>query len=134
MCSPDGRWLAYVSDESGQDEIYVQAYPGPGARYTISTEGGREPLWAADGTELFYRKDEQVLVVPIQSGPELTLGTPRVLFKGRYASVPWAGNNYDVSPDGQRFVMLEGNLDSVPRRINVVLNWVEELKTRLLFQ
>ncbi len=126
MFSPDGRWLAYVSDESGRDEIYVQPYPGPGGKWPISAEGGTEPHWSADGRELFYRLGDKMMVVEVQSEPAFTSGRPQLVFEGPYV----LGNsvaNYDISPDGQRFLMIkeeEGQQD----QINVVLNWFEELK------
>ena len=131
--SPDGHWLAYISDESGRFEIYVQLYPGPGGKWQISTEGGREPAWNPNGRELFYRNGDKMMAVDIATQPGFAAGKPKVLFEGRYSPAPGTGNNYDVSPDGQRFLMLKPNEQdqSAPTQINVVLNWFEELKQKV---
>ncbi len=131
--SPDGRWLAYVSNESGRYEIYVQPYPGPGGKWQISTEGGAEPAWNANGRELFYRSGGKMMAVDIATQPAFAAGKPRVLFEGRYELSPATSPNYDVSPDGQRFLMLRPSEQeaSAPTQINVVLNWFEELKRRV---
>jgi Tol biopolymer transport system component len=122
MFSPDGRWLAYVSDESGREEIYLRPFSGPGAKHPVSTEGGREPVWSADGSELFYRSGDKVMAVAVETEPDLTSGTPRVLFEGPYVIYLGGGTNYDVSPDGRRFLMIRRELGPAPRQINVVLN------------
>ena len=131
--SPDGRWLAYISNESGRYEIYVQPYPGPGGKWQISTEGGTEPTWNPNGRELFYRSGNKMMAVDIATQPGFTAGKPRALFEGRYAPTPATTPNYDVSLDGQRFLMLKPNEQeaSAPTQINVVLNWFEELKRRV---
>ncbi len=133
MFSPDGRWLAYVSTESGRSEIYVQPYPGPGAKWQMSIEGGTEPLWNRNGRELFYRSGNRMMAVDIVAQPSLSVGKPRVLFEGQYEPTLLATANYDVSPDGQRFLMLKASAgkDEAPTQINVVLNWFEELKRRV---
>jgi serine/threonine-protein kinase len=128
MFSPDGGWLAYVSDESGREEVYVRPYLGPGAKHPVSSEGGREPAWSADGHELFYRNGDKMMVVTVATEPDFTAGTPRVLFEGPYAMGSGGGNNYDVTPDGQRFLMIRRDFGPAPTQINVVLNWAEELK------
>jgi eukaryotic-like serine/threonine-protein kinase len=131
--SPDGHWLAYVSDESGRWEIYVQPYPGPGAKLQISTDGGMEPVWNPNGRELFYRSGDKMMAVDIATQPSFNAGKPRIIFEGRYERTPATGPNYDVSPDGQRFLMLKPIEQEVaaPTQINVVLNWFEELKHRV---
>src|SRR5467141_1450529 len=131
--SPDGRWLTYVSNESGRYEIYVQPYPGPGGKWLISTEGGTEPAWNSNGRELFYRSGDKMMAVDIATQPSFTAGKPRVLFEGRYNPAPGTNPNYDVSRDGQRFLMLKPSEQeaSAPTQINVVLNWFEELKRRV---
>ena len=80
MISPNGRWVAYISDESGQDEIYVQPFPEGGQRWLISTGGGIEPMWSRDGRELFYRNGNQMMAVPTDTEPGFNAGTPRLLF------------------------------------------------------
>jgi serine/threonine-protein kinase len=132
--SPDGRWLAYVSDESGRKEIYVQPYPGPGGKWQISTEGGVEPLWNRNGRELFYRSGKKMMSVEIAMKPSFSAGTPKMLFEGAYQLLSGISTpNYDVSPDGQRFLMLKPVelSQAAPTQINVVLNWFEELKQKV---
>lgn len=129
--SPDGRWLAYVSNEAGRPEIYVQPYPGPGGKWQISTDGGTEPLWNRNGRELFYRSGNKVMAVPIATQPAFAPSKPTLLFEKEYAAsqFPATGIAYDVSQDGQRFLMVkEGDQASAPTQINVVLNWFEELR------
>ena len=128
--SPDGHWLAYVSDESGRYETYVQPYPGPGGKYQISTEGGTEPVWNHNGRELFYRNSGKMVAVDITTQPGFTAGKPSMLFEGSsYLSLIGTTPSYDVSPDGQRFLMLKADEQAAATQINVVLNWFEELKT-----
>jgi serine/threonine-protein kinase len=127
--SPDGQWLAYVSNESGRNEVYVQPYPGPGGKWPISTDGGTEPAWSPDGKELFYRRDDQLLAVPVQTRPDFSSGTPKALFEGPYEIVEGA-RNYDPMPDGRRFVMIRSDGAHVPQRFYVVSRWFDELNTR----
>jgi len=130
--SSDGRWLAYTSDESGRLEVYVQPYPGPGGKWQISTEGGTEPVWNRNGRELFYRSGDKMMAVDIATQPSFAAGKPRMLFQGQYVlnSPPSSIPYYDVSPDGERFLMLKptDQAGAAPTQINVVLNWTEELK------
>jgi Tol biopolymer transport system component len=130
--SPDGRWLAYISDESGRYEVYVQPYPGPGGKWPISTEGGTEPVWNPNGRELFYRSGDKMMAVDITTQPGFGAGKPRMLFEGPYEP-SWATNpNYDVSADGQRFLMVKASeQEQASTQINVVQNWFEELKRRV---
>jgi len=131
--SPDGRWMAYISDESGRNEVYVQPYPGPGGKWQISTEGGTEPVWNPNGRELFYRSGDRMMAVDIVTQPGFVAGRPRMLFEKRYEAAPAPIVNYDVSPDGQRFLMIKpvDQEEAAPTQINVVLNWFEELKRRV---
>jgi Tol biopolymer transport system component len=131
--SPDGHWLAYTSNESGRPEIYVQPYPGPGGKWQISTEGGTEPMWNPNGRELFYRSGDKMIAVDIATQPGFAAGTPRTLFERRYETPLVPIDNYDVSPDGQRFLMLKPaeQVQAAPTQINVVLNWFEELKQKV---
>jgi len=123
MFSPDGRWLAYVSDESGRNQVYVRSYPGGGEVYPISRDGGVEPLWSRDGRELFFRKGDALLSVTITANPELEATIPIVLFE---KSFDWgvSETSYDVSPDGRRFLTVG---DRSTTEFRVVLNWFEEL-------
>ena len=131
--SPDGRWLAYASDESGRFEIYVQPFPGPGGKLQVSTDGGTEPLWARNG-ELFYRNGNRLMAVETKTDPTFSASTPKLLFEGPCERGAGAGGtNYAVTGDGQGFVMVKasGPEGSAPTQINVVLNWFEELKRRV---
>ena len=131
--APNGRWLAYVSNESGRNEIFVQPFPGPGGKWQISTGGGTEPVWSRNGLELFYRNGNQMMAVEIATEPNFSPGTPKMLFEGgNFQAAVMSRAHYDVTPDGQRFVMLQQVApDSAPTQINVVLNWFEELKQRV---
>ena len=105
--SSDGRWLAYASNVSGRYEVYATPFPGPGERRQISTDGGTQPLWSPDGRELFYRNGDAVLAVSIELDPELIVGKPQVLFERAVGySIHTNVRGYDVSADGQRFLML----------------------------
>jgi serine/threonine protein kinase/Tol biopolymer transport system component len=136
--STDGRWLAYTSDDSGRQEVYVQRYPGPGPRVVVSTDGGTSPAWRSDGSELFYFKTlpenyMRMMVAPVKAtAAGFSSGTPRKLFEGRYVMAdPVRG--YDVTPDGQRFLMVRP-LDPPPEpatELVLVENWFEELKARV---
>jgi Tol biopolymer transport system component len=130
--SPDGRWLAYVSDESGAFQVYLRTFsgPSPGRRLAVSTLGGLQPRWNRNGKELFYRNGNKMMVVDVSTSPELVLSPPRQLFEQRYAFGPSVTTpNYDVTPDGESFVMVKD--ESGSGRLNVVLNWFDEL-TRLV--
>ena len=130
--SQDGRWLAYGSNESGRLEVYVQPFPGPGNKWQISTEGGAEPAWARSGRELFYRNGDQMMAVEITTEPTFSAGTPKLLFEGTFQGGGVSRANYGVTPDGQRFAMIqEGGPNEPPPQIYVVLNWFEELKRRV---
>ena len=133
--SPDGHWIAYISDESGRNEIYVQPYPGPGGKWQISTEGGTEPAWNRNGRELFYRSGSKIISVEVTTQLTFSAGKPKVLFEGQYSVVQTGlmSTAYDVSPDGQRFLMLKPveQAQAAPTQINVVLNWFEELKQKV---
>jgi serine/threonine protein kinase/Tol biopolymer transport system component len=129
--SPDGHFIAYASDESGRVEIYVRPYPGPGGKWQISTEGGSEPVWNPKGRELFYRTGHKMMAVDVTTQPSFSVGKPRMLFDGPYVPTPRSFPDYDVSPDGQRFLMLKPSEQAqAPAQINVVLNWFEELKQK----
>jgi serine/threonine-protein kinase len=130
--SPDGRWLAYASNETGRFEVYVQLFSGAGGKWQISTEGGREPVWARNPNELFYRNGGKMMVVNLTTQPSFHAGKPRMLFEGHYAADTIRVRNYDVTPDGQRFVMIKPSEQELSAtQINVVLNWFEDLKRRV---
>jgi Tol biopolymer transport system component len=127
--SPDGRWLAYTSDESGRSEVLVQSFPVPGGRTQISTTGATEPVWSRDGRELFYLNGDAMMAVEIRTSPTFTAGTPRMLYEGRFVRSPNTVASYDVSADGQRFLRVQPMHPDSPRdQIHVTLNWFEELK------
>ena len=129
--SPDSRWLAYASDETGRYEIYVQPYPGPGGKWQISTEGGTEPVWAHNG-EIFYRQGNKMMAAGTTTQPTFSADNPKMLFGGQYVPTVQTMPNYDVSRDGQRFPMVKASEQTeAATQINVVLNWFEELKRRV---
>ena len=143
--SPDGNWIAYHSNQTGRSEVYVERFPNLGERVQVSTGGGRVPLWAPDGTELYYRSpsdNEAVMAVPIDLQPTFTPGTPTLLFAGNYRGGPTGGSpntrHYDISPHGDRFLMIkldalaQEEVDILPP-ITVILNWFEELTERVPF-
>jgi len=126
--SPDGRYVAYQSNESGRSEIYVQEFPQARSKWQVSTEGGSEPYWRADGRELYYRSpDARIMAVPVEGGATFTAGTPNALFRARIASITTRAH-YRPTPDGQRFLILapEGRATIVPT--TVVLNWAPAAK------
>jgi serine/threonine-protein kinase len=133
--SPDGRWFAYQSNESGQDEVYVRPFPEIGDdRQQVSTNGGTRPVWARNGRELFYLAPDGLFSVTVTPGPGFKLGSPLRLINRRYfAETAFIGRTYDVSPDGQRFLMIKDDAgDGVRPAIVVVQNWLEQLKARVL--
>ena len=123
--SPDGRWIAYESDQSGRFEVYVRAFPGASRDRQVSLDGGSDPRWAPNGRELFYRKDNRMMAVGVSTAGEFVSGTPKQLFEGPY--VLWPGT-YDVARDG-RFLMLKAEPQLVNQLI-LVQNWFEELKAK----
>ena len=138
--SPDGRWLAYSSDESGRTEVYVQPYPGSGPRQQVSANGGTGPAWSHDGRELFYTITQatggqatltKMMAVPITLRPTLTVGVPRQLFEGRYGATS-AIRPYDVTADGRRFLMVQQKERPPVAAAEMILvqNWLEEVKAR----
>jgi len=129
--SPDGRWIAYQSDESGTAEIYLQAFPGPGAKWQVSKAGGTEPVWARSGTELFYRNGPDMMAVPVRTSPGFLPGAPERLFTGDFEVGHRDHPNYDVSPDGQRFLMIARQSDAPKVPVQIEMDLHSELR-RLL--
>jgi Tol biopolymer transport system component len=127
--SPDGRWLAYSSYESGASEVYVRSYPEGTSRQQVSVGGGHDPVWERNGRELFYLRDGGLYAVAIEEpGPGLSLGPPRLLFEGSFLDMPGAGN-YEISPDGNRFLMVEvPEEERHPTRLEIVLNFRRQLE------
>jgi hypothetical protein len=128
--SPDERWIAYTSEESGTREVYVAQFPADHAQWKVSNGGGL-PVWARSGRELFYRSGAQMLSVPIAPGETFSPGAPRVLFEGSYYEGEPGGPNYDVSPDGQRFLMVLPGSSEGPDRLNRVTGWKSLIERRL---
>jgi serine/threonine-protein kinase len=130
--SPDGRWFAYSSNESGSPEIYVQPFPGLGGKWQVSTDGGQAPLWSPAGDEILYRNGEKLMVAPVRVSPTFSAGKPRVVFEqGALVSVLAPLPNYDVSSDGKRILVVTGASGPTEAdRVNVVLNWFEEVRDK----
>lgn len=124
--SPDGRWVAYNSNESGRFEIYVLAFPGAGRRWQVSTDGGEAPRWRHDGRELYYiAPGGRMMAAPIERGDAFEAGTPRFLFNTQIKRYP--GTLYDASPDGQKF-LVNTSLEDPALPITVVLDWPATIK------
>jgi eukaryotic-like serine/threonine-protein kinase len=121
--SPDGQFIAYASDASGRNEIYIRPVSGTGREVPVSAEGGGEPVWARHAQQLFYRQGDAVMAVDVETSPALKLGTPRQLFERPYKRSPAVWPNWDVTPDGQHFVMIKTAQQTALTQINVVLNW-----------
>jgi serine/threonine-protein kinase len=130
--SPDGRWMAYTSNESNREEVYVRPVPGPGPKYLVSSEGGREPLWARNGKQLFYRKfpSGQMWVVDVRTDGVFSPGKPRLLFEKPGFQHSFPIRAYDLSLDSQRFLMVkvEERKPTPVTEMILVQNWFEELK------
>ena len=129
--SPDGRYVAYWSNESGEGEVYIRPYPGPGSQVTVSVGGGRKPVWR-DG-ELFYRRtsDDRMMAVSVSTRPELNVGDITELFEGDYWGSCTPRPDYHVTADRSRFLMLTGGDTSLQGEIVVVENWSQELLERV---
>jgi len=124
IISPDGRWIAYESNETGRYEVYVTTFPVVGAKRRVSTNGGHSPVWAPNGRELFYRSEAKVMAVAVETEPDLIVGRPLILFQANFARDLGC---YDITPDGQRFVIIQGE-EHPPAEIRAILNWSKELK------
>jgi serine/threonine-protein kinase len=130
--SPDGRWIAYASNESGQDEVYVRPFPrADGVGRRVSVGGGTGPVWAPDGSALYYRgASGDLMALPTTLSPGFTPGRPRALF--RFAGIyrmSGTARAYDIHPDGRRFIMVSAQSSTQPRlQVNVVFNWTHELE------
>jgi serine/threonine protein kinase len=131
--SPDGKWIAYVSNESGAFDVYVAPYPGPGAKRRVTSRGGVSPAWSRDGRELFYQASEGLMAVSVGAAPDRAFGAPHRLFGGNYLvqSDEDGPRAYDVAPDGKRFLMfvIEPAAPAPPPAFHVLLNWVAGLET-----
>jgi serine/threonine-protein kinase len=124
--SPDGRYVAYVSDAPGRPEVYVTSYPGPGGLWQVSTEGGNNPAWSRDGRELFYiAPSRKLMAVPVETRPEFRAGVPAPLFD------LGPGSDYDVAPNGQSFAVIRKVALEEPQQLSVVLNWFDDVRRRM---
>lgn len=135
--SPDGKWLAYCSNETNKPQAYVQAFPGPGPKIQVSNDGGTDPVWKRNGGELYYRNADNMMAVDVSTAHKFTAGHPRTLWEGHYShgtstSCGPAGatsSNYDVTADGRRFLMIKDEAPDTPisKQIVVVLAWADEV-------
>jgi Tol biopolymer transport system component len=139
--SPDGLWIAYNSDESGRQEVYVATFPKLESKVKVSTEGGRHPQWSPNGRELYYREGAtaeiprplsqrvKLMAVPVETSPAFKAGTPHMLFQGPFFD---SDHDYAVTPDGKGFIFIrESQPESGPSELKVVLNWGNELRGRV---
>jgi eukaryotic-like serine/threonine-protein kinase len=141
--SPDGRYVAYQSDESGKGEIYVRSFPEVNkGKWQVSNGGGHSPLWSPDGRELFYHSGDAIMAVDVETAPTFKRGNPKTLFQGTYSSAPFqkvVSTPWDIHPNGKRFLMIKpaASASATPtaaspqQKITIVVNWFEELKQRL---
>jgi eukaryotic-like serine/threonine-protein kinase len=120
--SPDGRFIAYWSDESGRNEVYVRPRSGPSARWQISNQGGTQPRWVLDD-EIAFLDGTKIMTVPVRTSPVFTAGTPRLLLDAN-------ASEFDLTRDGRVLVVEAPDLSSAPGRLNVVVNWFEEIRRR----
>jgi serine/threonine-protein kinase len=133
--SPDGRWLAYCSNETKKPQVYVQAFPGPGPKIQVSSDGGTDPVWNRTGGELYFRNGEKMMAVAVSTIPTFTAGHPQILWEGRYShgmstscGPPGAtSSNYDVTADSRRFLMIKDDAPytAVSKQVIVVLSWAD---------
>jgi serine/threonine-protein kinase len=123
--SPDGRWMTYASNESGRLEVYVRPYPGPGGKWQVSLDGGAEPRWSPTGREIFYRSGERMMAAAVRTQPGFEVGGRTELFTGPYVQLSTLLTNYDVTRDGQHFVMLQP-VQGTEQSLYVTLNWFDQ--------
>ena len=135
--SPDGRWIAYCSNETKRPQVYVQAFPGPGPKIQVSSDGGTDPVWKRTGGELYFRNGDKMMAAAVSTAPTFAAGHPRTLWEGRYShgmstscGPPGAtSSNYDVTADGERFIMIKDDAPdtAASKQIVVVLAWANEV-------
>jgi hypothetical protein len=127
--SPDGRHIAYSSNESGHDEIYVQPFPDLDTRTQVSNEGGVEPVWSTDGKTLYFRRGRALYAAGVRTAPHVSAARPVKLLEGLIVDGPDGLPSYDVSPDGQRFVGFRSAAGQDQVEVKLILNWTEELRS-----
>ena len=123
--SPDGKWMALTSSDTGRYEVVVEPFPPTGERWMISSDGGEEPVWSPAGDEIYFRYGNQWLAVTVKTEPSFSAGSARVLFEGNFANTP--GYSYDIHPDGDRFLLFQRH-ESHPVQLRLIENWFEELR------
>ena len=130
--SPDGKWIAFASDESGKVEIYIRPFPGQGGKRKISVDGGTAPVWHPAGTELFYRDGNKMMAVDVRLNPELSVGRPHLLFEARFSQsrLFWV-TEYDVSSDGERFIRVLRDPPLETHEIRIVQDWFRDVEATL---
>jgi dipeptidyl aminopeptidase/acylaminoacyl peptidase len=126
--SPDGRWVVYVSDASGSNEVFVQPFPGPGARVQVSSRGGDEPVWSPDGSRIFYRDGRNLVAASVRATPEFEVTGRQALFGDVYVKRSLPHANYDVSPDGSSFLFLR---ETSNKEAVMIYNWLPEVQARM---
>jgi len=127
--SPDGRWLAYVSEETGKSEVFVVPFPGLSAKWQVSTAGGAQPLWRRDGKEIFYiAPDGKLMAVAVETaGNTFKAALPKVLFETKITATFHTFHQYDVTADGQKFI-INTRLDVGSQPMTIYANWAAEMK------
>ncbi len=126
--SPDGKWIAYLTDESGSYQIYVRSFPNKEGKWQISTDVAEEPRWAPDGKMMYYRKNSQIMAVPVSTATTFSAGIPTVLFNGFPAMNVDSGISYDITADGKCFITTQPVRGTSYKNIAVVLHWIDEIK------
>jgi Tol biopolymer transport system component len=122
--SPDGKWMAYSSDESGRNEVYVRPYPGLGGKWQLTTEGGKGPIWSRDGREIFYTHGDRMMVIAVETDPTFVPSKPRELFRFDFLRNPGPWTDYTVAPDARRFLMVRRPPGEIPpRKLNLVTDF-----------
>jgi serine/threonine-protein kinase len=129
--SPDGRWIAFVSGESGSEQVVVQPFPGPGARVQVSSNGGAEPVWSRDGRRLFYRANKKFMAATVTTAPAFAVRSRDVLFDDTFVPAAAPHANYDVSLDGKRLLVIEAVEGAEDAQMIIVVNWGAEVRARL---
>ena len=125
--SPDGKYIAYTSDVSGQSGVYVQPFPPDGKRWVISSDGGEEPKWSPNDKILYYRNNQDWFQIIFSTENEFSVIDRKKLFTGPYLNVP--GYSYDITPDGQYFVLLKPvSSAQTSTKLKIIKNWLEEIK------